>query len=49
MSAVKNLVLNKNISWILKGGCRAIQNEKLLGILDIASIALNVLEKLLFL
>lgn len=49
MSAVKNLALNENISWILKGECTAIENEKILSILDISSIALNVIGKLLFL
>lgn len=49
MSTGKNLVLNENISWIFKGGCRAIQNEKLLDIFHIASIVLNVYEKSLFL
>lgn len=49
MSTGKNLVLNENISWIFKEGCRAIQNEKLLDIFHIASIVLNVYEKSLFL
>lgn len=30
MSEVKNLALNENMSWILKGGCRAIQNDKII-------------------